>query len=79
MKMSAKANFKKFGVGGYDLSNTKIAALMRGGAGKVSFVADNDILQGQGNIDAQFTKKIRFCGCIGGYIHDNLYIGVMWW
>lgn len=57
MKMSAKANFKKFGVGGYDLSNTKIAALMRGGAGKVSFVADNDILQGQGNIDAQFTKK----------------------
>ena len=30
---------------------------MRGGAGKVSFVADNDILQGQGNIDVQFTKK----------------------
>ena len=56
MKMSAKADFAKFGIGGYDLSNTKITALLRGGAGKVSFAADNAILHGKGDIDAQFTK-----------------------
>ncbi len=56
MKMSAKAKIVKFGIGDYDLSNTKISALLRGGAGKVTFVADNAILQGKGDIDAKFTK-----------------------
>lgn len=56
MQMAAKANFRNFGVSNYDLSNTKITASLRGGAGTVDFNAENKILQGKGRIAAQFTK-----------------------
>ncbi len=56
MQMAAKANFVNFGVANYDLSNTKITASLRGGAGTVDFNAGNNTLQGKGRIDAQFTK-----------------------
>lgn len=56
MQMAAKANFKSFGVSNYDLSNTKITASLRGGAGTVDFNAENKIMQGKGRIAAQFTK-----------------------
>ena len=57
MRVAAKADFSKFGIGNYDLSNTKVSALLRGGTGTVKFDADNKLLHADGTLSAQFTRK----------------------
>lgn len=57
MALSAKATLESFGISGYDFSNTKVSASLRGGKGTVEFNSQNPILQGIGKITAGFTRN----------------------